>query len=209
MIAVCPGCKYEYDVENGKYQCGICGTKFFFFKDGRTEIAANSPAPSLPGTAAEKRFRAGELILGHYRVLESCPPDSKEVVYKCLDETVNQEVYLKDLFPDVAVADVTSARFQKVAGPVDAKPAVTAAPVAPADAKPAVTAAPVAPAAAETGHADMPPMPPKPGMPVPPVPPKPGMPVPPMPPRPGMPVPPMPPKPGMPMPPMPPETGKN
>ncbi|MBR7121305.1 MAG: hypothetical protein IKC94_03585 [Lentisphaeria bacterium] len=51
MVAICPACKYEYEVEHGKYQCGICGTKFFIFKDGRIEIAAPAPVPEERATA--------------------------------------------------------------------------------------------------------------------------------------------------------------
>ena len=143
MIVSCPACKYEYEVESGKYQCGICGVKFFAFRNGLVELAANSPVPALPPAGnAKKRFQAGELILGHYRVIAASAPDAKEVIYKCLDENTNQEVSLKDLFPDVAIADVSSARFQKIDTPV-----VAAAPVAPA-LKPVapVAPAPVAPA---------------------------------------------------------------
>jgi len=145
MIVSCPACKYEYEVESGKYQCGICGVKFFAFRNGLVELAANSPVPTLPPAGnAKKRFQAGELILGHYRVIAASAPDAKEVIYKCLDENTNQEVSLKDLFPDVAIADVSSARFQKIDTPV-----VAAAPVAPVAAAPVspVAAAPVAPVA--------------------------------------------------------------
>ena len=142
MIVSCPACKYEYEVESGKYQCGICGVKFFAFRNGLVELAANSPVPALPPAGnAKKRFQAGELILGHYRVIAASAPDAKEVIYKCLDENTNQEVSLKDLFPDVAIADVSSARFQKIDTPV-----VAAAPVAPVAAAP-VAPAPVAPVA--------------------------------------------------------------
>lgn len=153
MIVSCPACKYEYEVESGKYQCGICGVKFFAFRNGLVELAANSPVPALPPAGnAKKRFQAGELILGHYRVIAASAPDAKEVIYKCLDENTNQEVSLKDLFPDVAIADVSSARFQKIDTPVVAAAPVAAASVAPAPVAPApvmpapAAAAPVAPA---------------------------------------------------------------
>ena len=146
MIVSCPACKYEYEVESGKYQCGICGVKFFAFRNGLVELAANSPVPALPPAGnAKKRFQAGELILGHYRVIAASAPDAKEIIYKCLDENTNQEVSLKDLFPDVAIADVSSARFQKIDTPVVAAAPVAPAPVAPAPVAP-VAAAPVAPA---------------------------------------------------------------
>ena len=40
MIARCPKCQHEYNVDsNGKYQCGICEKKFFVYPDGFIEDA--------------------------------------------------------------------------------------------------------------------------------------------------------------------------
>ena len=155
MIAKCPNCKFEYEVEsNGKYLCGVCEKKFFFFKDGTTELATAPDAdlPAAGGAISSRQFHTGDMILGHYRVIKMIATGTSDVIYRCFDESSCEHVMLKDLFPDIAIADESTARFQKVTElPAPAQAAPAPAPVAPAPAPVApapAPAAPVAPAAA-------------------------------------------------------------
>ena len=123
--AQCPNCKYEYEIaSNGKYQCGVCGKKFFLFLDGKVEGEDGTPGlqPAAGNITDEalvksRQFHTGDLILGHYRVLAEVKTANKDVVYRCFDEKLNEHMYLQDLFPDIAIASETSARFQKVDEP--------------------------------------------------------------------------------------------
>ena len=157
MIAKCPNCKFEYEVEsNGKYLCGVCEKKFFFFKDGTTELATAPDAdlPAAGGAISSRQFHTGDMILGHYRVIKMIATGTSDVIYRCFDENSCEHVMLKDLFPDIAIADESTARFQKVTelpAPAPVAPAAPAAqpvmPAAPA-AQPVMPAAPVVPVAA-------------------------------------------------------------
>ena len=116
MIVRCPNCKFEYEVEsNGKYLCGVCGRKFFFFLDGSTEMAdAGSEEFVNSNVMVSRQFHACDVILGRYRVIKMVDTNSSDVVYYCFDEAANEHLLLKDLFPDIAVAEESNARFQKV-----------------------------------------------------------------------------------------------
>ncbi|MDD4019981.1 MAG: serine/threonine-protein kinase, partial [Kiritimatiellae bacterium] len=58
-------------------------------------------APTLRGGSPGRRFRAGEVILGRYRVTGELGQGGMGVVYRCFDETAGIEIALKALPPEV------------------------------------------------------------------------------------------------------------
>ena len=119
MIARCPNCLYGYEVEShGKYRCGVCGKKFFLFRNGAIE-SADDVSVETQKTSSDtdgRRFHTGSVILGHYRVIGLADVADSRVIYRCFDEKIAEHVFLQDLFPDVAIADEkTAVRFQVIA----------------------------------------------------------------------------------------------
>ncbi|NCA83583.1 MAG: hypothetical protein EOM72_12740 [Opitutae bacterium] len=68
---------------------------------GVAEDLSMGGAPTLRGGSPGRRFRAGEVILGRYRVTGELGQGGMGVVYRCFDETAGIEIALKALPPEV------------------------------------------------------------------------------------------------------------
>jgi hypothetical protein len=109
MNAKCPFCSYPYEVEEeGKFQCGICGSRFYVFPE---EIIVSGEA---------NRFGSGGMIADRYRVIgELFPGSSEDVMYCCVDEMLGKVVCLVDSRPEEGYSRINSHCRFIVAGDID------------------------------------------------------------------------------------------
>ena len=100
MAITCPKCDLS-NPDTSRF-CADCGTQLSFSKDIRPEVTETIQTPV-------KELTTGSTFAGRYQIIEELGKGGMGKVYRALDKTLNEEVALKLIRPEIAL-DETDAR---------------------------------------------------------------------------------------------------